>query len=120
MIHHGHPLGRARRGQLVQAGVELVGRVQGIETGLPKLEDGRVLPVDAVIWATGHRPDFGWIDLPILDEDGLPRHKQGVARDAPGLYFVGLPFQTAITSSLVGGVGADAEYIARQAAQRNA
>ena len=117
IIHHGHPLGRARRAQLIEAGVQLVGRVMGSEAGKPRLEDGRVLSIDTVIWATGYRPDFRWIDLPIFDEDGLPRHRAGVVAEAPGLYFVGLPFQTAINSAILGGVGPDAEYIAGQAAK---
>jgi putative flavoprotein involved in K+ transport len=53
------------------------------------------------------------MDLPVFDERGYPRHQRGIVREAPGLYFVGLPFQTALSSSLVGGVGADAEYIVR-------
>lgn len=118
MIHHGHPLGRARREDLAKAGIKLAGRVTASEAGKPKLEDGQIMDVDTVIWATGYRPDFAWIDMPVFDEDGWPRHSQGIVADAPGLYFVGLPFQTAINSSLVGGVGADAQYIARQAIRR--
>jgi putative flavoprotein involved in K+ transport len=118
MIHHGHPLGRARREDLAKAGIKLAGRVTASEAGKPKLEDGQIMDVDTVIWATGYRPDFAWIDMPVFDEDGWPRHNQGIVADAPGLYFVGLPFQTAINSSLVGGVGADAQYIARQAIRR--
>ncbi len=120
VLHHGHPLGRARREQLAQAGIELVGRVAGVEAGKPRLEDGRVVQADTVIWATGHRPDLGWIDLPIVGEDGWPKHTRGVVPDFPGLYFVGIPFQTAITSALLGGVGADAETIAGQIAKRDA
>ena len=53
-----------------------------------------------------------------IDEQGYPRHSQGVVPDAPGLYFIGLFFQRALNSSLLGGVGADAAYIARQVARR--
>ena len=94
-----------------EAGVESIRRVSGILSGKPQLEDGRSLPVEGVIWATGFRPDYKWIDLPVFDEDGYPRHQRGVVLEAPGLYFVGLPFQTALSSALLGGVGAEARYI---------
>jgi len=111
---HGVALGRARRPEIEAAGVDLTPRVSGIHSGKPQIEDGRVLPAEGVIWATGFRPDYGWIHLPIFDEQGYPRHSRGVVRDAPGLYFVGLLFQRALSSSLLGGVGADAAYISRQ------
>ncbi len=117
-IHHGHPLGRARRPELMKAGVKLARRVSGVEAGNPELEDGQLLPVECIVWATGYRPDYGWIDLPIFGPDGYPNHRRGVIERAQGLYFVGLPYQTAFSSSLLGGVGRDAAYIARQVAQR--
>ena len=67
---------------------------------------------------TGYTPDFGWIDLPVLDERGQPRHRRGAAIDAPGLYFAGLRFQYRLNSSLVGGVGQDATHIAEQVSRR--
>lgn len=84
-----------------------------MQDGLPSLEDGRVLDVTNVIWCTGFRADFGWIDLPVFGEDGEPLHDRGVVVGEPGLYFVGRPFQFAFTSSLVGGVGRDAEHVAK-------
>lgn len=114
MSHHGVPLGHARRETIAQAGVELVLRVAGIHSGKPQLEDNQVLPVEAVIWATGFHPNFNWIRLPIFDETGYPRHVCGVAQEAPGLYLVGLLFQRALSSALLGGVGADAAYIVEQ------
>lgn len=114
-LGHGTPLGRTTRQEIAQAGVELVPRVTDIQSGKPKLEDGRILPVDGVLWATGFRPDYGWIDLPIFDESGYPKHWRGVVQDSPGLYFIGLMFQTALNSSLLGGVGVDAAYIVNQA-----
>jgi putative flavoprotein involved in K+ transport len=114
--HQGTPLGRATRQEIAKAGIELVSRVSGIQSGKPRLEDGRILPVEGVIWATGFRPDYRWINLPIFDEHGFPKHARGIAPGAPGLYFIGLPFQTALSSSLLGGVGRDAAYIAGQIA----
>ncbi len=49
----------------------------------------RSLPAEGVIWATGFRPDFKWIDLPVFDDYGYPRHQRGIVQTAPGLYFVG-------------------------------
>ena len=72
------------------------------------------MDVSAVVWATGFHPDYTWIDLPIFDESGLPLHTRGVVPGAGGLYFLGLHFQTALTSALLGGVGRDARYISQQ------
>jgi putative flavoprotein involved in K+ transport len=68
--------------------------------------------VAVVVWATGFRPDFGWIELPIFDEAGYPIHHRGVVDTARGLYFLGLPFQYTPTSTHVGGVGKDARHLA--------
>lgn len=114
VVHHGTPLIRANRKEIADAGVESVPRVSGVQAGKPQLEDGRVLPVGGIVWATGFRPDYGWIDLPVFDEYGYPRHQRGIVPEAPGLYFIGLPFQTALSSALLGGVGADAEFIVKQ------
>jgi len=119
-LHRGHPLGRATRADVARAGIEMVPRLSGVEAGKPRLDDGRVLPAERILWATGYRPSYNWIDLPILGDDGYPAHRGGVVTKAPGLYFVGLPFQTAITSSLLGGVGRDAEFIVRQITARSA
>lgn len=114
VVYHGAPLIRASRQELAQAGVESAQRVTGAQAGRPALADGRSLPADAVIWATGFRPDYHWIDLPVFDEHGYPRHQRGVVAESPGLYFAGLPFQTALSSSLLGGVGEEARYITGQ------
>ena len=106
------PLERVRPKELAAAGVERVPRTVGARDGLPVLEDGRVMEVTNLIWCTGSRPDFGWIELPVFDQHGLPRHDRGVVASPPGLYFVGLWFLTGFTSSLLGGVGRDAERIA--------
>jgi putative flavoprotein involved in K+ transport len=117
--NHGLPLARVRPADLLAAGVERIyARTVAARDGLPLLDDGRVLDVTNVIWCTGYRPDFGWIDLPLFDDDGEPAHERGVVATVPGLYFVGLFFLSAATSSLVGGVGKDAAYIADQIAAR--
>jgi putative flavoprotein involved in K+ transport len=80
------------------------------------LDGDRALEVTNVIWCTGFRPDFNWIHLPVLGDDGWPQQERGVATSAPGLYFTGLLFQYAFSSMLVGGVGRDAEYVAQHIA----
>jgi putative flavoprotein involved in K+ transport len=76
-------------------------------------EDGTELEVDAVIWATGYRPDYSWIKLPVFDENGRLRHRRGVT-DVPGLYFLGLTWQHTRGSALIGWVKDDAEFIAER------
>jgi putative flavoprotein involved in K+ transport len=112
-ISHGAPLVRVKLKDLAAAGVEQVPRTVGMEDGRPALEDGRVLDVSNVIWCTGFREEFSWIDLLIFDENERPLHERGVVVAEPGLYFVGLPFQYAATSDVLPGVGRDAEYVAK-------
>jgi putative flavoprotein involved in K+ transport len=66
--------------------------------------------IGTVIWATGYTLDFGWIDLPVLDRRGMPIHRLGVT-DVPGLYFLGLPFLSKMSSSFLFGVGDDADRL---------
>ncbi len=75
--------------------------------------------VGAVVWATGYQLDFGWVDLPVLDEWGYPRHVRGVTVQ-PGLYAVGLPWLYSEPSSALAGVGADAAHIVEHIARRSA
>ena len=82
------------------------------------LEDGRVLDVANVVWCTGFRHDFSWIDLPIFGEDGELLHHRGVVTSEPGLYFVGLMFQYSAGSSVIPGVGRDARYVVSRLIER--
>jgi putative flavoprotein involved in K+ transport len=115
----GAPLVRLKPKEIASAGVELVSRVEGVVDGKPRLADGRVLDVAVVVWATGFRLDFSWIKLPIFDDGDYPIHHRGVVDGAPGLYFLGLPFQYTPTSEHVGGVGNDARYISEHIAARS-
>ena len=110
------PLIRVKPRDLVRAGVERVPRVIGIRDGRPELADGAVLDVSNVIWCTGFKAGFSWIDLPIFGVDGRPVHDRGVVRSSPGLYFVGLHFLFSMTSATLAGVGRDAERIAGEIA----
>ncbi|MGZ6273170.1 MAG: flavin-containing monooxygenase [Candidatus Limnocylindrales bacterium] len=67
--------------------------------------------VSTIIWTTGYRVDFDWIDLPIHDAQGMPGHRRGLT-EVPGLAFAGLPWQLDQTSSTFIGVVRDAEYLA--------
>lgn len=74
--------------------------------------DGEVEPVDAVLLATGYRPDLGYLEpLDALRDEGRPNQRAGVSRLVPGLYFVGLPFQTSFASATLRGVGPDAALV---------
>ena len=116
---HGGPALRVKREDLLAAGVERVPeRVVGVVDGKPQLSGGRVMEVAAVVWATGFRQSFDWIDLPVLGADGWPREERGVVADVPGLFFCGLSFQSSFRSMLIGGVGHDAEYVAVRIAAR--
>jgi putative flavoprotein involved in K+ transport len=118
---HGGPLIRSKRTDLERTGVELVAdKTVSVQQGRPVLAGGRVLDVANIVWCTGFRQDFSWIDVPVIGEDGWPLETRGVVDGAPGLYFAGLAFQYAFASMLVGGVGRDAEYVARHIAARTA
>jgi len=108
---------RVKPKDLELAGVEQVPRVTGLDEGRPVLENGRVLEPANVVWCTGFQERFGWIDLPIHGEKE-PLHRSGVVESQPGLYFVGLTFLHAVSSSMVHGVGRDAARIAEQVAER--
>jgi putative flavoprotein involved in K+ transport len=95
--------------------VELKPRAVDAEGGTVRFEDGSGLEVDAVIWATGYRPDYSWIKAPIFDDDGRLRHRRGVT-DVRGLYFLGPTWQHTRGSALIGWVKDDAEFIAERIA----
>ncbi len=118
IVSKGGPLIRVKPKDLAAVGVERVPRTAAVRNGLPVLEDGRVLDVANVVWCTGFHPGQSWIDLPIFDEDGEARHTRGIVAGEPGLYFVGLHFLYAMSSTMIHGVGRDAEFIADTIAGR--
>ena len=113
VLAKGAPLIRVKSRDLAAAAVERTPRVVGVRNGLPLLEDGRTLAVTNVVWCSGFHPGFDWIDLPVFGNDGELRHQSGVVENQPGLYFVGLPFLHAMSSSMIHGVGRDAARIVR-------
>jgi putative flavoprotein involved in K+ transport len=118
LISKADPLIRTRSKDLAAAGVERVPRVAGVEDGRPVLEDGQRLDVANVIWCTGFRTNFGWIDLPVFDEAGEPRHVRGIVEAEPGLYFLGLVLLYSLSSDVLPGRGRDAAYVAKHIASR--
>ena len=118
VLHIGGPLVRTKPRDLDAAGVQRMPRVDGIRNGLPVLADGRVLDVKNVVWCTGFHPGFSWLDLPVFAPNGDPVHERGIVASHPGLYFVGLHFLYALSSTMIHGVGRDAERIASHVAAR--
>lgn len=112
---------RVKPQDLLVAGVERAARVAGVQDGLPLLEDGRVLPIENVVWCTGFEngSSASFVNLPVFDDSGEPLHDKGVVRDEPGLYFVGRQFLFAMASSMVQGVGRDAARIVAVIAARS-
>lgn len=111
MLKKAAPVVRVKPKDLEAAGAKRVPRVTGVEDGLPELADGHTLEVANVIWCTGYRPGFEWIDQPIFDERGQPRHERGVVDEVPGLYFCGLFFQHALWSETFPGMPKDARHV---------
>src|SRR5262249_17309118 len=112
------PLIRVKPRHLAAAGVQRAPKVRGVTNGLPALEDGRVLDVANVIWCTGFGNGLSWIELPIFEPDGEPRHQSGVAADEPGLYFVGVHFLHSFSWTMIQGIARDGKRIADAIARR--
>jgi putative flavoprotein involved in K+ transport len=129
ILYKGGLLIRVKPEDLAAAHVERTDRVTGVAGGKPVLADGRELDVANVIWCTGYHPGLSWVDLPqpIVGEDGEPVHREGIVSGERGLYFVGLHFLYAISSTMIHGVARDAQRITgtiaarvRQAARESA
>jgi len=101
--------------ELRRSGVELKPRATSASGRTVSFGDGSELEVDAVIWATGYRPDYSWIDAPVLDADARLVHRRGVTA-VPGLYFLGLTWQWTRGSALIGWVKDDAAFLVERIA----
>jgi putative flavoprotein involved in K+ transport len=112
MKAHAEPLIRTKTRDLAAAGVHVVPRVTGVAEGMPVLADGTRLEVSNVVWCTGFREDYSWIDPALLDGGAMPRQWRGVALDSPGLFFLGQRFLYAEVSDTLPGLGRDARYLA--------
>jgi putative flavoprotein involved in K+ transport len=110
------PLIGSNIGQLARTrGVRLVGRAVGASGNSVRFADGAAHPFGSVIWATGFRPHYAWLDVAVLDPQGMPVQRQGVT-NVPGVYFVGLSWMHRRGSALLGGVGDDAAFLGAQIA----
>jgi len=85
----------------------------------PARLDLRRAGITTVIWATGYRPAYPWLKVPVLDRHGEIDHRRGVTR-VPGLYVLGLRFLYRRNSSFVDGVGPDARFVAAHLTRRMA
>jgi putative flavoprotein involved in K+ transport len=106
-------IGTSRR-QLESAGVRIRPRLVAADGRIATFADGSTLDVDVVVWATGFRADYSWIEIPGALQDGRVVHRRGIT-DVPGLYFVGLTWQHTRGSALLGFVAEDARHLAHHA-----
>ena len=83
-----------------------------VEEAPPLLLDLERESIRTVVWATGFRPDYSWLDVPVLDRKGRVRHDGGVVTDSPGMYLIGLNFLRRRKSSFIHGAEDDAEDLA--------
>jgi putative flavoprotein involved in K+ transport len=99
---------------LRQVGVDLRPRLVHASGGTARFADGSTADVDCVLWATGFRPDYSWIEGAVTDSTGTPRHDSGRSLAVPGLWFLGLPWQRTRGSALLGFVQHDAAHLDQQ------
>ncbi|MFL5791420.1 MAG: flavin-containing monooxygenase [Actinomycetota bacterium] len=97
-----------------RSGVTLRSRLTKVVGRRAYFDGGSEQDVDAIVWATGYRSDFSWIEIPaVKGPDGGIVHSRGVTA-APGVFFIGLPWQHTRGSALIGFVKDDAAFIARR------
>lgn len=111
IAEHGSPLIRTTVADVEAAGVLHAGRIEDVRDGMIVTGEGETLDVATVVWATGFRADFSWIEGLQTDTYGLPIHRRGISEQFPGLGFMGLPFQYGLSSGIIGGVARDARYL---------
>ncbi|WP_162910715.1 flavin-containing monooxygenase [Hymenobacter oligotrophus] len=92
--------------------VHWVGRARQAEGDALLADAGRTPALQAVVWATGFRPDYRWVELPVFDNQGVPVHHRGICT-VPGFAFLGLPWLDSRGSALMGGVGPDAHRVVK-------
>ena len=105
-------IGRSALKHIKQGSIKhLVSSVTDATDASLVLNSGENIPVAAVLWATGFKPNYAWLKLPgALGEGGQPIHSKGISPVA-GLYWIGLPWQTSMNSGIINGVGHDARHI---------
>ncbi|MFB3161956.1 NAD(P)/FAD-dependent oxidoreductase [Neobacillus sp. 179-J 1A1 HS] len=99
------------RSQIKRGKVMLKHRVTSADNNQLHFDDGSSIEVSNIIWSTGFKSDYSWINIPfVVDEKGLPIHQRGVT-NIKGLFFLGLVWQNSRGSALLQGVGMDAKYL---------
>ena len=87
ILNSGAPLISVSIKDVKEAKVERLPRLKCSKDGLPQTEDGRVLSVTSIVWATGYKPDFSWIKLDVIEKSGWPKNYRGISEEFNGLYF---------------------------------
>jgi putative flavoprotein involved in K+ transport len=118
MLGHGVNLVRNKLAHLDAAGINRVGRIESVRDGRPVTAGGDVLSPSTVVWCTGSRPNFSFLDVPFARPDGEVAHRRGVSTVSDGLYFMGLEFQFAAASGTIQGLDRDAQFLVRQLIRR--
>ena len=91
--------------------ITCVGRTLDASEKTITFEKQKVSDIKNIVWATGFKPNFNWIDGIELDENHYPKNYRGVSKTIDGLYFLGLPWLYTRGSATLGGVKNDAEYL---------
>jgi putative flavoprotein involved in K+ transport len=115
ILRHRELVFGSRRRSLQRRGIRFRSALVVLAGRTATFSDGTSMTIDAVLWATGYRPDYSWLDLAEVFADGQVRHDAGLTT-IPGLYFLGLPWQRSRGSTLLGYVGGDAEALAARIA----
>jgi putative flavoprotein involved in K+ transport len=84
----------------------------------PRLQlDLRSGEIRTILWATGFRPDYRWLDVPVVDDKGQLRHDGGIVTESPGLYALGLPVLRRRKSTFIHGIDDDAREVVADLAE---
>jgi putative flavoprotein involved in K+ transport len=116
-LSKGGGLIRIKPRDLDVAGIIRTSKVIDVSGGFPLFEDGHKPDVKNVVWCTGFYPSFSWIDIPVF-KNTEPMHQRGIVSKEPGLYFTGLHFLYALSSTMVHGAARDAKYIVKDIDRR--
>lgn len=103
-------IGTDVKGILERENVEAVGKTKNAEGDIVVTDNKKIRDIKNIIWATGYRPNFGWIEGLELAKNGYPEHYRGVS-NIDGLYFIGLPWLHTRGSATLGGIKKDAKYL---------
>ncbi len=110
----GQLIGYTLKGVVRKHGIKRLSKVVDWEHGELIFAEGERYTPQNIIWATGFRQDFSWIDLPIYNKQGVLKQKRGVVKKVPGLYFSGLKLMHRVGSSLLGSGWKDSRYVVKK------